>query len=143
MSELVIHVRNSGIVPRMRTEEDARGSLLAVEEGGVPFVMRRAYTISDVAQTDIRRGEHAHKKTDQVIFIVKGGLTLHLDDGTVQQELRLSENSLGIRLGPLLWHSMSDFTPDCVVLVVASDHYDESDYIRDYDDFRTYISEQV
>src|SRR3989344_5750506 len=71
-------------------------------------------------------------------LIIVGELILHLDDGSSQQTLRLSGKTDGVRLGPMLWHSMSDFTPDCVALLVASLPYDESDYIRDYEEFKKY-----
>jgi len=126
-----IHVKNSGLVPRSAFEEGGRGSLLVVEGGQLPFIMARVYTIHSVSEPGAVRGMHAHKKADQVIFIISGELSLHLDDGTSQQSFRLGEKDSGVRLGPVLWHSMSDFTPDCVALLVASLPYDESDYIRD------------
>ena len=133
-----IRVKNSGFVPRSSIEEGGRGSLLVVEGGQMPFTMARVYAVHGVREPGAARGAHAHKKTDQAIFIIAGELTLHLDDGSSQQSLRLREKEDGVRLGPMLWHSMSDFTPDCVALLVASLPYDESDYIRDYEEFKKY-----
>lgn len=133
-----IRVKNSGLVPRSTVDEGGRGSLLVVEGGRMPFAMARVYAIHSVSSPGAARGAHAHKKTDQVIFIIVGGLTLHLDDGSLQQSLRLTSEDEGIRLGPMLWHSMSNFTADCVALLVASLPYDESDYIRDYEEFKKY-----
>ena len=133
-----IRVKNSGLVPRSSIEEGGRGSLLVVEGGQMPFAMARVYAIHGVSELGAVRGMHAHKKTDQAIFIIVGELILHLDDGSSQQTLRLSGKTDGVRLGPMLWHSMSDFTPDCVALLVASLPYDESDYIRDYEEFKKY-----
>ena len=133
-----IRVKNSGLVPRSTVDEGGRGSLLVVEGERLPFPIARVYAVHGVSESGAERGAHAHKKTDQAIFIIVGGLTLHLDDGSSHQSFRLKEKDDGVRLGPMLWHSMNDFTPDCVALFVASLPYDESDYIRDYEEFKKY-----
>jgi hypothetical protein len=139
MNNIELQVKHSGTVDRTRVAEGGRGTLLAIEEKQLPFVIRRVYTISGVSDAGALRGEHAHKKTDQALFVVQGALTLHLDDGTTAQAIRLTSEDSGIRLGPLLWHSMSDLTTDCVALIAASLPYDGSDYIREYDAFKTYV----
>ncbi|TSC87184.1 MAG: WxcM domain-containing protein [Parcubacteria group bacterium Gr01-1014_8] len=132
-----LRVKNSGLVPRTYKEEGERGSLFAAEDPHIPFSIRRMYVISGVDK-GVTRGDHAHKKTDQVMFVVQGELTLHLDDGETKQSIRLTSRDEGIRLAPMLWHYMSDFTPDCMALVAASLPYNESDYIRDYEEFKKY-----
>lgn len=139
MNELAITVRHSGTLSR-RVAADARGVLTAIEGKDVPFPIQRAYTVSGVPDASLTRGLHAHKKTDQALFVIQGALTLVLDDGTTTQELRLTSEDPGIRLGPLLWHSMKEFSEDCVALVLASLPYDESDYLRDYEEFKRYVS---
>ncbi len=118
-------------------DQNERGTLWVLEGKNIPFPIARIYTMSGV-KTKVPRGNHAHKKTDQFIFAVNGAFTLGLDDGKKKENVRLHSGNSGVHLPPLLWHTMSDFTPDCVALVVASAPYDEADYIRDYDEFRKY-----
>lgn len=135
-----ITVTKSGIVPAILVAQDARGNLFSIEERNLPFELKRTYAIYGVKESDIARGAHAHFKTDQVIFAIQGSFTLALDDGQSVQELTLSAGKDGVRLGPMLWHSMSNFTPDAVALVAASLPYDEADYIRDYGTFKQHAS---
>jgi hypothetical protein len=132
-----IQVKNSGVVPRQWIDQGERGTILVAEEGKVPFDIQRVYIMSGIEGKGTVRGNHAHKKTDQAIFVVKGSMILHLDDGEQTQSIKMSSEVDGVRLGPLLWHSMSDFTPDCVALVVSNAPYDASDYIHDYNEFKT------
>ena len=74
-----------------------------------------------------------------VIFCICGSFILDLDDGRTRQSVRLDRDNVGVRLGPGLWHCMHSFSSGCVLLVAASDWYDEADYIRDYDDFRAWV----
>lgn len=135
---LDIKVARSGTVPRSR-REDERGILSVFEAKDMPFPMARVYIISDVP-SGTARGAHAHHETDQVLFVIRGRVTLDLDDGIHAQSLTVSEVDEGIRLAPMLWHSMRDFSVGTVVLMVASLPYDEADYIRDYDSFKRYAS---
>lgn len=135
-----IQVQHSGIVPRQWFDEGERGSLLVVEGRKMSFAIQRVYIMSGIEGKGVVRGNHAHKKTDQAIFCVRGSFTLHLDDGKTTQSIKMTNLTDGVRLGPTLWHFMNDFTPDCVALVVASAPYDESDYIRDYEEFKKYAS---
>ncbi len=103
----------------------------------VPFELKRIYYIFDVEQNAVR-GFHAHKKTRQMLFCIRGSITIHLDDGTHREQVALNDPKRGIFLDALMWHEMSHFTPDTVLLVLASDVYRESDYIRDYSMFLKY-----
>jgi dTDP-4-dehydrorhamnose 3,5-epimerase-like enzyme len=85
------------------------------------------------------RGFHAHKKLEQYIFCLSGSFRLLLDDGDIKQSILVDSPYYGIRLGAGLWHSMKKFSRDCVILVLASDYYDEADYIRNYDEFINYV----
>ena len=116
---------------------DERGKLFVLEDATLPFAIRRVYAISGVA-TGATRGGHAHRKTDQALFVLSGSLTLNTDDGTHTESIPVAASEDGVRLPPMLWHTMSDFSPDCVALVAASLPYDEADYIRSYDDFKKY-----
>ncbi|GAA4010214.1 FdtA/QdtA family cupin domain-containing protein [Sphingomonas humi] len=114
---------------------DERGSLIALEAGrDVPFDLKRAYYIFGT-QEGVSRGFHAHKCLQQLIVAVSGSCTILLDDGAEQTRVLLDRPDRGLTLPPMVWHEMHDFSPGCVLLVVADDHYDEADYLRDYADF--------
>lgn len=114
---------------------DARGALVALETGRqVPFDIKRAYYIFDTKH-GVRRGFHAHKKLQQLAVCVRGACSFLLDDGMDQATVRLERPNIGLYIGPMLWHEMFDFTDDCVLLVLADEVYDESDYIRSHADF--------
>lgn len=114
---------------------DERGSLIAVEEGyDTPFAIKRVYYIFDTKK-GVERGFHAHIDLKQIVIAVKGSCTFILDDGRRREEIKLDNPNQGLFIEELVWGEMKDFSEDCVLLVLASEHYDESDYIRDYDKF--------
>jgi dTDP-4-dehydrorhamnose 3,5-epimerase-like enzyme len=114
---------------------DERGSLISLEANKqIPFAIKRVYYIYGT-QADVARGFHAHKQLKQVAVCVSGKCRMILDDGVKREELWLDSPDKGLLIGDLVWREMHDFSADCVLLVLASEHYDESDYIRDYDDF--------
>jgi dTDP-4-dehydrorhamnose 3,5-epimerase-like enzyme len=117
---------------------DHRGGLVAVEIGkdkAVPFQIKRVYYIYHTAE-DVSRGFHAHKNLKQVVICVAGKCRMVLDDGHSREEAWLDSPTKGLLIEDLVWREMHDFSADCVLLVLASEHYDESDYIRDYEQFR-------
>ncbi|MDM8349800.1 FdtA/QdtA family cupin domain-containing protein [Pseudomonas sp. sp1636] len=114
---------------------DDRGSLVALEGNkSVPFDIKRVYYILGT-QPGVARGFHAHKALKQVAVCVTGKCKMLLDNGTEKAEAWLDSPTKGIVINPMVWHEMHEFSPDCVLLVLASEHYDESDYIRGYRDF--------
>lgn len=114
---------------------DDRGSLVALEAGKtVPFDIKRVYYIFDTKE-GVSRGYHAHRNLKQVAVCVTGSCRFILDDGFKQEEIILDSSTKGILIEGLIWREMHDFTPDCVLMVLASEHYDEADYIRDYQKF--------
>ena len=114
---------------------DDRGSLVALEgEKTVPFAIQRVYYLFGT-QLGVSRGFHAHHKLQQVAVCVKGRCRMLLDDGQKREEVWLDSSTKGISLPPMVWHEMHEFSSDCVLLVLASEHYDEKDYIRNYEDF--------
>lgn len=114
---------------------DDRGSLVALEShSNVPFEIKRVYYIY-ATKENVSRGFHAHKKLKQFLVCVAGKCRIHLDDGEEKREVILDTASNGLLIDGLIWREMHDFTADCVLLVLASEHYDETDYIRNYDDF--------
>lgn len=115
---------------------DERGSLVALEaEKSVPFAIKRVYYIFGT-KTGESRGFHAHKKLQQVAICITGSCRIILDDGQQRSEALLNSPNKGIVIGDLIWREMHDFSKDCILLVLASEHYDESDYIRDYNEFQ-------
>ncbi len=114
---------------------DDRGSLVALEaEKTVPFVINRVYYIFGTQQ-GVARGFHAHHNLKQVAICVTGRCRMVLDNGNTREEVWLDSPIKGLLIGDLVWREMHDFSEDCVLLVLASEHYDEEDYIRDYDNF--------
>ncbi|WP_201584115.1 WxcM-like domain-containing protein [Psychrobacter jeotgali] len=114
---------------------DERGSLVALEgEKTVPFAIKRVYYIFGT-QPGVARGFHAHRDLKQVAVCVTGSCRMILDDGSRREEFILDSPTKGVLIKDLVWREMHDFSEDCVLLVLASEHYDESDYIRDYDEF--------
>lgn len=105
----------------------------------IPFEIKRVYYIYDLKDSHAIRGKHAHKQLEQMIFCINGSFVLGLDDGNNREEILLNQRNTGVYLGTGLWHTMSQFSKDCVLLVLASDFYNESDYIRDYNEFIKYI----
>ena len=116
---------------------DEKDGVLSVVESRkeIPFDIKRIYYIYGLAYPKAIRGLHAHHKLEQVIFCVNGSFKLMLDDGEDKQFLFMSDPNHGIYIGPYLWHSMFEFSKDCIILVIASDYYDETDYIRSYGEF--------
>ncbi len=118
---------------------DERGSLIALENGkNLPFSMQRVYYIFGT-QADIRRGYHAHRALKQVLVCTSGSCQILLDNGISKHTVTLKSPTHGLYIEGLIWHEMFDFSADCVLMVLASELYDEADYIRDYADFLSEI----
>ena len=90
----------------------------------------------------IRRGFHAHKKLKQILICVNGSCKIHLDNGEEQKEVLLEKPYEGLYIENDMWREMYDFSPDAVLMVLASEYYDESDYIRDYDEFLKFVNKK-
>lgn len=114
---------------------DERGNLVALERNKeIPFDIRRVYYMFDM-QSDLPRGFHAHKELIQVAVCLKGSCDILMDDGNDKQVVTLNSPDKGLVIDTMQWHEMENFSDDCVLLVLASDVYNESDYIRDYSEF--------
>lgn len=114
---------------------DYNGQLVSLEENGnIPFTIKRVYYIWGNAQ-NIIRGKHAHKKLEQVIVCVSGCCDFILDNGITRETVHLNSPAQGLYIKHNIWREFTNFSKDCVVMVLASEHYDEADYIRDYNDF--------
>lgn len=120
---------------------DERGMLIALEQmKNIPFEIKRVYYMFDTVQ-GVRRGFHAHKCLKQLLVCVKGSCKILLDDGNEKEEVLLNEPNKGLIIESNMWREMFDFTEDAVLMVLASELYDESDYIRNYDEFLKYVKE--
>lgn len=115
--------------------ENARGSLTVVEGGSdIPFSINRAYWLYDVPGGATRAG-HAHKALRQLIVSMSGSCDITLDDGYGRITHHLNRSYLGLYVHPMIWRDIDNFSSNAVLLVLASAHYDESDYFREYQDF--------
>lgn len=114
---------------------DDRGSLIAIEANNdIPFNIKRIYYIFDTRQ-DVIRGKHAHKNLEQVIICTSGSCDFILDDGTTREVVHLNSPNKGLYICNNIWREFTNFSNDCVVLVLASENYCKSDYINDYNLF--------
>jgi dTDP-4-dehydrorhamnose 3,5-epimerase-like enzyme len=121
---------------------DERGSLVALEANkNVPFDIKRVYCIFG-AKEGVSRGFHAHRNLNQVAVCVTGSCRFTLDNGKQREEIVLNDSTKGVLIQNLTWREIHDFSPDCVLMVLASEYFDEADYIRDYDDFLRVVNEK-
>jgi acetyltransferase-like isoleucine patch superfamily enzyme len=115
--------------------EDLRGNLSVIEfEEDIPFNVKRIFWVYGVPGKEVR-GAHAHKKCHQFLICVAGSMNLVLDNGATRSDVILDRPDLGIHIPPMHWGVQYMFSSDAILLVLASHHYDVSDYIRDYDEF--------
>jgi dTDP-4-dehydrorhamnose 3,5-epimerase-like enzyme len=114
---------------------DDRGGLISLEQNqNIPFDIKRVYYIFDTKE-GVARGFHAHKDLQQVAICVKGSCRFILDNGVQSESVILNKPNIGLFINSMIWREMHDFSEDCVLMVLASNNYDEADYIRDYDHF--------
>ncbi len=114
---------------------DARGELVFAEaERHIPFVIRRIFALFNFT-AGRSRGAHAHKRLEQCLMALSGSFRVTLDDGQTRSTHLLDHPSTALYVGPLTWCEVVELSPNSTCLVLASDYFDESDYLRDYDDF--------
>lgn len=118
---------------------DERGQLVALEEmKDIPFEIKRVYYMYDTGE-GVRRGFHAHKSLEQILICIHGKCKILLDNGEEQKVVPLEKPYEGLYIANDMWREMFDFSPDAVLMVLASDFYKEEDYIRNYDEFVEFI----
>lgn len=133
-------VNNCSIIELSKIQDGRDGCIAVAEcQKQIPFDIKRVYYIYDLHDKVALRGKHAHKHNQQVIFCINGAFTLTLDDGCRQEEIVLDSPGKGVYMGVGIWHTMKAFSDNCILLVLASDLYDEQDYIRNYEDFKAYV----
>ena len=128
-------VHDCGIIELNRHHSDRKGNLSVAENNTtIPFDIRRVYYIYDVPGGE-SRGSHAHRDLQQMIVAVSGSFTVVLDDGKARRSFFLNRPWIGLSVAPGIWRTVEDFSSGAVRMVLASDKYDEADYIRDYEKY--------
>ena len=115
---------------------DERGNLVVAEGDGmdIPFDIKRVFYMYG-SDPDIIRGQHVNRQTEFVLINVSGSSKVMVDDGSSKEVILLDKPRMGLYMGPMIWKEMYDFSADSVLLVLASEHYQEQEYIRDYQEF--------
>ena len=122
-------------------KNDNRGSLIALENlKEIPFEIQRIYYIYDT-NPDFPRGAHAHKELEQVLIMMDGSCEIVLNDGKNNKSIILNRPDIGLFIGKNMWREMRNFSYGAKLLVLASDFYNENEYIRDYDEFLRMVNE--
>lgn len=120
---------------------DERGKLVVIEGGqAIPFEIKRVFYIYESDSTVVR-GQHANRESEFVLINVAGKSKVRITDGKEEYIIELNKPMMGIYLPKMIWKDMYDFSSDSVLLVLASTHYDRSEYIRDYDEYLTIMGE--
>jgi hypothetical protein len=125
---------NSIQLLKFPTIEDSRGNLAFIQNDFLPFKFKRIYYLFDVPSNAFRGG-HSHINQDEILIALSGSFEVVLDDGIEKRIIILNKPNLGLHIGTGIWRELQNFSSGAVCLVVASDVFDESDYIRDYDKF--------
>ena len=136
-----IKVKHSSLIKLQSFNDFPDGNLIIAEsQKNIPFKIKRVYFINNLFNKKALRGLHAHKKLEQVIICVNGYFDLTLDDGENRQKIKIkNEGCYGVKIGPKVWRVINNFSKDCVILVLASEHFKPDDYIRNYEEFLNYV----
>ena len=121
---------------------DERGQLVSLEEfNDIPFRIKRVYFVYDTKE-GVVRGHHAHKSLEQILVCVHGSCKVMLDNGSEKKIVSLEKPYEGLYIANNIWREMFDFSSDSVLMVFASELYNEDDYIRDYDEYLNFIKNE-
>lgn len=131
--ETKINIMETTIIDIPKIENNL-GNIAVIEKSTIPFEIKRVYYLFDIPSTAIRGG-HAHKKLQQVLIAISGSFDVVLSDGESQKKVTLNKPDRGLLIENNTWRELENFSSGAVCLVIASNEYDESDYIRNYDDF--------
>jgi len=114
--------------------ENSLGNIAVIENDVIPFEIKRVYYLYDIPSSAVRGG-HSHKKLQQVLIAISGSFDVVLKDGKTQKKVTLNKPSKGLLIDNNIWRELENFSSGAVCLVIASQVFDEADYIRDYNDF--------
>ncbi|WDO11395.1 FdtA/QdtA family cupin domain-containing protein [Flavobacterium sp. WW92] len=120
--------------------EDYRGNIAVIENDVVPFDIKRVYYLFDVPSNS-HRGGHAHKNLIQLLIPLSGSFDVVLNDGKENQIITLNKPDKGLLIKPTIWRELENFSSGAVCLVIASEVYEEDDYIREFDQFLAYVNQ--
>ncbi len=127
-------MKNVGMID-FKCHNDNYGKLVPIETyGDIPFGVKRVYYIYEVDE-GVRRGFHSHRELEQVLICVHGNVKILVKTPHEEEIIELNDPSKGLYIGHMIWREMYDFEDGAVLLVLASEHYTEDDYIRKYDDY--------
>lgn len=121
------------------TIEDYRGNIAVIENDVLPFDIKRVYYLYDVPST-ASRGGHAHKNLQQVLIALSGSFDVILKNGVETRTVTLNKPNKGLLITSNIWRELENFSSGAVCMVMASEIFDESDYIRDFDEFEKYVN---
>jgi hypothetical protein len=119
--------------------ENPEGNIAVIEKDVIPFDIKRVYYLYDVPSS-AQRGGHAHKKLNQILIALSGSFDVVLKDGITQKKITLNKPDKGLIIKNNTWRELENFSSGAVCLVLASDVFDEEEYIREYDDFLSYLN---
>lgn len=122
-------------IPKI-SDPDGRGNLSVIEKDVLPFTIKRVYYLYDVP-SDSSRGGHAHKELKQFIIALSGSFDVVLDNGSTRRSFTLNRPNKGLLIPSGVWRELENFSAGSVCLSLVSDYYNEDDYIRDYNEFRS------
>ena len=136
-------VYDCSIVELSQHHSDRKGNISVVENGRtVPFDVKRTYYLYDIPGGE-ERGAHAHKELQQLIIAASGSFDVTLNDGNVKRTFMLNRPYQGLYVVPGMWRELNNFSSGAVCLVLASEIYDEKDYIRDFEEFLKYKRHEI
>ncbi len=119
--------------------EDHRGNLSVIENDTIPFDIKRVYYLYDVP-SGAERGGHAHKEQQEVLIALSGSFDVILNDGKTEKTVTLNKPNQGLLIGSGVWRELKNFSSGAVCLVIASDVFNEDDYIREFDEFIAFVN---
>lgn len=108
----------------------------------IPFKMKKVLSITGMKDSD-KRGGHTHHKTHQILICTSGQCVVDLEDGENKMSVTLNKSNQGLLLYPYIWHEMHSFSANTTLLVIADREYDEKEYIRDYNEFKTWAAKKI
>lgn len=121
---------------RFREFVEPDGNLIPIEGGSdIPFDIKRIFYVYGVHDQD-DRGKHAHYETKQILICLQGKIEVTVDDGYMRKKITLDKKNQAVLVPEMIWDEQTYYTKDSILLVLCNTHYDESDYINDYDEFK-------